>query len=153
MHQDNNCPYNLSNLVPEYKEFLDHKLSYSSVTKRNYLSDVRQFINWLVSKTYQGFDALENPFITDDQFGEYISYLTDLDLPRLSMNRKLSSMRNFFDYCLIHGIVKNNYARNYKNLAKVSKSEKLPSIDNKIFSAAEQLDLDEFLLIINSSIT
>ena len=58
--------YNLSNLEPKFKNFL-HAENISSVSLRNYLSDSRHFLGWLVSKGK--FDERSN-------LEQNISYLT-----------------------------------------------------------------------------
>ncbi len=85
----------------------------SHLTIKNYIIDVRQFLSWLpaVVKNEAGWEIKEAErnifeFITIENIEEYKKRLLDtLQLSPLSINRKLSSLRRYFNFAQAEGLL------------------------------------------------
>lgn len=140
--------YNLSNIPDNYAQFLNAEIDLSAVTRRNYLSDVRHFTHWLNAQGFHEPQTNREYLISEEYFLSYVGYLKSVSLPYRSINRKLSSLRNFFDFCLENNLAGENYAKNEANI-KVKTVNNAPKIDLVQFDEAQQETIQEFISIIN----
>lgn len=144
MDHSTKSPYNLDNLASDFNTHLGDLPKLSKPSKRSYRSDVSHFINWLKSHL-RSTTIDSNLGITRENFDDYLTYLKSSQSPTLSTNRKLSALRLFFDYCVSHRIVSENYARQVGNLQK--QNDDLLNIftnDMKVEEDAQK-DIQEFL--------
>lgn len=86
----------LSEVIKEYKKEIERKLS--SITVKNYISDIHHFIDWTANK-------YDTPFLVDsltksvfDQYIEENSGSQSSELSKKSFKRHLSSLRSFSEY-------------------------------------------------------
>jgi len=114
--------YNLYNLEASFKNYL-FAGNKSSVTVKNYLSDLRHFLGWLIFKL-----KAQNPnvkteesvinfiqFISSSLITEYHDYLVENRIPEKTIKRRLSTLRKFCSYCINQGWMKENLAKQVKS--------------------------------------
>lgn len=122
--------YNLYNFEPKFSKYL-HSQAYSDVTIRNYLSDLRHFFGWLTIKINAG--TINNKAPTDE-FGalqssfdsicvqEYRSHLFKNEVPEKTINRRLSTLRSFSEFCVQQGWLKENPTKHLLNISQKNSS-------------------------------
>ncbi|MCS6955465.1 MAG: site-specific integrase, partial [Candidatus Calescibacterium sp.] len=112
--------YNLYNLEPQFKNFLLAE-NVSSITLKNYLSDLRYFFGWLQSlnnKKSIKSEAEINKIINKETIIKYLQYLIENKLPKKTINRRLSTIRKFCSFCISQSWLKENPAKKISNLQK-----------------------------------
>ncbi|MEE9911387.1 MAG: tyrosine recombinase XerC [Deltaproteobacteria bacterium] len=100
----------MKELLADFRTFLDIERNVSEHTRTAYLSDVEEFNEFLQSR--------ENPSIYKkildagiETLRGYLSHLHGRKLKKVSINRKISSLRAFYKYLLREGKVKSNPAQ------------------------------------------
>jgi len=96
--------------IENFLEYLKVNKKYSNNTINSYKDDVIEFYN-IIDK-----DIIN---INEDKVRIYLSYLYDKKLNRNTVSRKLSSIRNFYNYLYNMEIVNNNYFKEIHNPKKV----------------------------------
>lgn len=151
-----NKQYNLYNLEASFKQYLLAGIKYrhsgkesqtttpesdfghappakmTNITIKNYLSDFRHFAGWLLNQnSYE--------LITDNQYNQlaalltikviedYKNYLTKNNVPRKTINRRLSTIRKFCSFCISQGWMKENPAKQVINVVTIRHSEVVAS--------------------------
>ena len=123
---------NLENYLELYKEFLFSEKNLSQNTISNYFVDLKQFLIF-----FNKDDDI------DRNIGKYISYLRKQDLTNTSINRKISSIKNFLKFLHSEKIVKDTKfdifesLRSSKNIPKAISKEEI----NKIFDLLNESNL------------
>lgn len=143
-------------IVQSFHNYLfSQKQSPSKVTVKNYLSDVRRFLNWY-TKIYNV--AFDPQYLTKDVVTQYKAYLktgTASSLPAaLSTKRYLSSLRKFSTFLLQTGIISSNpfeavqppvthrdpfYLKEFKNYLYTEQASKL-TIKNYLADISQFVD-------------
>jgi site-specific recombinase XerD len=109
----------------------------SSVSIRNYRCDLKHFLGWLVL-TLKGHNlpTFENEevkligyYFNERYVGAYKEFLVSNRLPASTINRRLSTLRSFANYCLTQGYIAINPLINLGNVELASLEEKLPNED------------------------
>jgi site-specific recombinase XerD len=127
--------YNFYNFEALFKQYLLAENN-SPITIKNYLSDLRHFLGWVILKllreaSSQSAEKVEK--ITSEEFialidapliEEYKQYLITNNIPQKTINRRLSTLRKFFTFCILQGWQKDNPAKKVNNLI-ASKNELL----------------------------
>lgn len=135
-----NKQYNLYNFEALFRDFLlagivssqesaKNKISkqLSSVSIKNYLSDLRHFLGWLISdlqfhnQTLMIDEKNIIDFINHTTILNYRLYLSDNSLPIKTVNRRLSTIRKFCSFCISQGWMKENPGKKIKNQKLKSK--------------------------------
>lgn len=115
--------YNVSILEALFKKYLLAE-KVSPLTLKNYLSDLRHFLGWLIiTIKIDKFNTSEfiNVF-TFHNIQTYKDYLLAKDTPIITVNRRLSTLRKFCSFCINQAWIKENPAKkinNVKNLTSV----------------------------------
>lgn len=118
--------YNLEALFASYltavnENSFENEKKLSTVSKKNYLSDFRFFSGWYLTHNDLA------PYKTDTEIVQSISesviqnfldYMTDSRLPIQTINRRLSSMRKFFEFAIHQNWVEINPAKKINNIRK-----------------------------------
>lgn len=136
--------YNLYNLEHIFKTYLTAVKAFSKSTVKNYLSDFRHFCGWLNSIAYssnlnnnggqQQSDLIEqselkngensrpeniSSYIDSLLIDHYKSYLISSKLPLKTINRRLSTLRQFCSFCISQGWMSENPAKKIRNISKI----------------------------------
>jgi len=99
----------MENLIAEFQIYLEVQRNVSKHTLKAYLADVEEFNNFLQESdiTKKG-DAIVN--VEPETIRSYLSHLYQEKVKKVTVNRKVSSLRSFYKYLLRAGKVKNNPA-------------------------------------------
>lgn len=152
--------YNLDNLEALFKEYLiagiektkinidkTKKKALKKVSIKNYLSDLRHFLGWLifylrshnqVSLIPSG-DELDREIEVIKKINlkiieSYRNYLWENKIPIKTINRRLSTLRKFFSFCLSQGWLNENPAKQIQNLRLKTKENQLNLEKEKILN-------------------
>ena len=99
----------MENLIADFQIYLEVQRNVSKHTLKAYLADVEEFNNFLQESdiTKKG-DAIIN--VEPETIRSYLSHLYREKVKKVTVNRKVSSLRSFYKYLLRAGKVKNNPA-------------------------------------------
>lgn len=109
-------PYNLDFFEANFREFLISE-KVAPVTLKNYLSDLRHFMGWFLSEIQN--QKLEFKIVTIDakHIAKYQEYLRNNQTPIKTINRRLSTLRRFFSFCISQGWIIQNPAKHIANIS------------------------------------
>ncbi len=124
--------------ISQFQEYLSNERKTSVNTKTAYINDVKKCFDFI----QVNFEINELKSVNHQQIKTWLANLISQNLENKSINRKISSLKAFYNYALKHQLVEIN------PMLKVSSpknSKKLPnfvseSIMNKVF---EDIDLNE----------
>jgi len=157
--------YNLSNLEAAFKQYLlavngktrintnnkdTHERTLikglNPVSIKNYLSDLRHFLGWMVKECKvqsAKFKVEEIQNIVPDTIKNYVQYQKQGETPIKTINRRLSTLRKFGGFCISQGWMKENVFKKISNVA--TSTERL--IGNEIATPAfrERRDRNDIL--------
>ncbi len=139
--------YNSYNFEASFKNYLLAE-NISSVTLKNYLSDVRHYLGFI----QQSLTKIEpTNILTVELVNAYFRYLSGLGLPQSTVNRRLSTIRKFGSFCISQGWMSENPAKHINNVrtADISTEEMVRDFD-KTHTSLEIDHIREFLAVINS---
>ncbi len=95
---------NNDNLIDLYETYLTVERQYSDNTKINYIKDIRQFCEVVEIKVYK---------VEEDDALRYYEFLRN-SYTNNTLLRKLSSVKNFYKYCLSEDLIAKNPFENIK---------------------------------------
>jgi integrase/recombinase XerC len=109
----------MENLIADFRIYLEVQRNVSKHTLKAYMADVEEFNNFLQESdiTKKG-DAIIN--VEPETIRSYLSHLYREKVKKVTVNRKVSSLRSFYKYLLRAGKVKNNPAE----MVQTPKTEK-----------------------------
>jgi len=84
----------------------------------NYRIDLAQFVEFMRGRRLNTWKQ-----VGTSEIRAYLAYLTDLGLARVSILRKIASLRSFFKYLALEGVVENNP---FVNFRAPKRQKKLP---------------------------
>jgi site-specific recombinase XerD len=134
--------YNFYNFEALFKQYLLAENN-SPITIKNYLSDLRHFLGWAILKllceaSSQSAEKVEK--ITSEEFialidapliEEYKQYLITNNIPPKTINRRLSTLRKFFAFCISQGWRNDNPAKKVTNYDVTNDSQAVKDKQNK----------------------
>ena len=96
--------------IEGFRKYLSSERNYSEHTVKAYLTDVNEFRKVLRDKNYmpEGKDLM--PELDETPVRSYISWLYTRN-SKVSIGRKIASIRTFFEYLLRAGVIKKNMAK------------------------------------------
>ncbi len=100
----------MKDLLAEFRTFLDVERNVSENTRRAYLTDIEEFSEFLTSQENRSAPKKILDVQTETMRG-YLAYLYGRKLKKVSINRKISSLRAFYKYLLREGLIKINPAQ------------------------------------------
>jgi len=106
--------------LPEFQTFLTQKKDVCDNTKGSYIRDVSQFLSFV-----SGTSCYEVAQIGSAEIEKYIQIMGKKGLSASTVTRNIASVRCFFSFLIVNGVLTNNPARGVK-LKKAEK--KLPQI-------------------------
>jgi len=99
----------MDNFIADFKIYLEVQRNVSDHTLKAYIADVEEFNNFLQeSDIIKKDDALID--VEPETIRSYLSHLYRKKVKKVTVNRKVSSLRSFYKYLLRAGKVKNNPA-------------------------------------------
>jgi len=112
--------YNFFQIEAEFKKYLSAE-NVSSVTLKNYCSDLRYFFSWL-KFTYGveelSFSDIPN-YINSSTMGEFAAYIgSDINAEK-SAKRRFSTMRKFCSFCIDQKWITTNPAKLFDGIKEV----------------------------------
>lgn len=116
--------------LPELFRYYLKTQKASSVTIKNYVADIRNFLDWLANKTgirYQVAGKSIFGLLTQETIEEYKKDLANKHTPLSSINRCLSALRKFGQFGISRGWLAKNEASQVKNLRKSPFDRQLPN--------------------------
>ena len=102
----------------------------SSVTVKNYVADINNFLDWLATKTGVKHQVAGNSvfgLLTRETIEEFKTDLTQEGAPLATINRRLSALRKFGQFGLAQGWLTRNEATRVKNLRSLETKERTPN--------------------------
>ncbi|MBU1627205.1 tyrosine-type recombinase/integrase [bacterium] len=129
----------MDKFLKSYKNHLKFEVNASAHTIRAYVSDINDFYSFLKDYKYlKSEEEFKPDEIKHTTIRSYIGSMLERKLERVSINRRLSSLRTFFDFLIREGHSENNPA-------KQTMSPKMP------YKTADFMSLDDVLYILDSS--
>lgn len=119
----------MNHLPRNFKLYLESQKA-SPATIKNYLSDFNHFWGWL-ALTLKGKSIVFDPSspatfiaqITPQIIKDYRDFLAEKKVPTKTVNRRLSTLRKFGQFCFSQGWLKTNPAKKVLNLSLVKKEK------------------------------
>lgn len=143
--------YNLYNFEAEFQKFLQSK-SMSSSSVRNYLSDFRHFWTWFLLCLQQHSVILSEhdphilSFLNTEVLQHYKDFLVANPFSVLTVNRRLTTIRQFVQYAFVAGMIAHPVINLPTNVSlPTSRQEK-----NKKIQSAQQALLTEFATFLDT---
>ena len=160
--------YNLSDIEAGFREFLILE-TVAPITLRNYMSDIRHFFGWTMQELRINNIEFKIEGIDSDFITAYCLSLSKNNTPTKTINRRLSTLRKFFSFCISQGWATHNPAKKVTNISSIhhqtdpitkpilSENELLVAYSQQLtnFKLSEKeitqinTDLKEFFTIIN----
>ena len=121
--------YNKYNLEASFKNYLLAE-NISRLSVKNYMSDLRFFLGWLhnysknlpiiddlsgVNEDVRNIDTLNQ--VTFENVEKFKNYLKGSNVPRQSINRRISTIRKFGEFCVKQGWLRVNPAKDVKSVS------------------------------------
>ncbi len=100
----------MKDLIADFRTFLEVQRNVSEHTRRAYITDIEEFSSFLIRQE----NTSSQKTILDVQtenIRAYMAYLYSRKLKKVSINRKVSSLRALYKYLLRTGVIKNNPAQ------------------------------------------
>jgi len=125
--------------------------SLTKISVKNYLSDLRHFLGWLIFKLKvknqklkieEGITSKFISYITPETIEEYKSYLLENNIPLKTTNRRLSTVRKFCSFCISQGWMRENPAKKIKN-EKIKNKNDNEKLDKEQILKSFQQDLQK----------
>lgn len=135
--------------INQFKTYLlQGKQKHSKITVKNYLSDVRKFINWYESAFGKEFEAW---LITHEIISRYKTQLTSNSQSNIysarSLKRYLSSLRKFYSFLLSQKLVSVNPFEPNSNITQPIDYWHIKEFSNHLFlTQASKLTLKNYLM-------
>jgi integrase/recombinase XerC len=113
-------------LIDQFIAFIEKEKRFSSLTVSAYRRDMEQFAAY-ISRHYESDDLTT---ITTTVVRSYVVHLKELGLSNRSINRKLSTLRTFYKYCLRETLIEKSPMTNVKALKQPKTLAKFVPEDN-----------------------
>lgn len=110
-------------LIDRFIQYIESEKRYSKLTVTAYRSDLEQFAAYLKS----GFEIDDFSEATPAMVRSYIVKLKDKGLSNRSINRKMTTLRTFYKFCLREGILETSPMMNVKALKQPKQLPKFVS--------------------------
>jgi len=128
-------------LIIKFKNYLEVIRNYSLYTVNNYIKDIEDFNLFIIKKKLApSLDRVNRDRICTN----YVAELTSSGYKAKSINRKVSSLRTFYNYLVSEKIIDYNY---FNDVLNVKTPKKLPSFidEEEIISLIESIDTEKDL--------
>ncbi len=142
-----NNRYNLSNLEALFRDYLK-TCSISKVSIKNYASDLKHFLGWFMYSRIgdKNLDSHLDQFIASVSqvtIEEYVEHLQNDSIPVLTINRRLSTLRKFFSFCIKREILVENPMATIKTLEKPAIKRETKDVDIPVIPVEREVSAEE----------
>jgi integrase/recombinase XerC len=105
----------MGNIIQDFQIYLEVEKNVSAHTRVAYIADIQEFARFLNNNNFiKNHDEIIN--VEPENIREYLSYLYRQKVKKVTVNRKVSSLRAFYKYVLRTGKIKNNPAEMIQTL-------------------------------------
>jgi len=105
----------MGNIIQDFQIYLEVERNVSAHTRVAYIADIQEFARFLHNNNFiKSQDEIINA--EPENIREYLSYLYRQKVKKVTVNRKVSSLRAFYKYVLRTGKIKNNPAEMIQTL-------------------------------------
>jgi integrase/recombinase XerC len=105
----------MGNIIQDFQIYLEVERNVSAHTRVAYIADIQEFGRFLHNNNFiKSQDEIIN--VEPENIREYLSYLYRQKVKKVTVNRKVSSLRAFYKYVLRTGKIKNNPAEMIQTL-------------------------------------
>ena len=105
----------MGNIIQDFQIYLEVEKNVSAHTKVAYIADIQEFVRFLQNNNFiKTQDEIIN--VGPETIREYLSWLYRQKVKKVTVNRKISSLRAFYKYVLRTGKIKNNPAEMIQTL-------------------------------------
>ncbi|MGA2780294.1 MAG: tyrosine recombinase XerC [Smithella sp.] len=105
----------MGNIIQDFKIYLEVERNVSAHTRVAYIADIQEFARFLHNNNFIK-SQYEIINVEPENIREYLSYLYSQKVKKVTVNRKVSSLRAFYKYVLRTGKIKNNPAEMIQTL-------------------------------------
>jgi len=127
----------IDQIVDGYLIYLRNIRRYSANTIKSYKSDLADFSNYCTHNNKSEITSINERFIKT-----YLMNLSERKIEKVSIVRKLSSLRGLFSFAFKEDLIKQNPVSQVKNPRTMKKLPEITSVDNilKTFELAEEME-------------
>jgi integrase/recombinase XerC len=105
----------MGNIIQDFQIYLEVERNVSAHTRVAYIADIQEFARFLHNNNFiKSQDEIIN--VEPENIREYLSYLYRQKVKKVTVNRKISSLRAFYKYVVRTGKIKNNPAEMIQTL-------------------------------------
>jgi integrase/recombinase XerC len=127
--------YYMENLVNRFLDFLKYEKRYSQFTIKSYANDLNQFLKFIHHHSVQVNDVDK---VDKNTIRSFILYLKDNKYNNNSINRKIATLKSFYNFLYQKAIITKNVAQ---GILMLKKEKKLPVIVSEV----EMQQIENFL--------
>lgn len=140
----------MGNIIQDFQIYLEVERNVSAHTRIAYIADIQEFTRFLHNNN---FIKSQNEIINveTENIREYLSYLYRQKVKKVTVNRKVSSLRAFYKYVLRTGKIKNNPAEMIQTLKTEKYMPTFLSVD-EMFELLKERDESSVLSLRNRAI-
>jgi integrase/recombinase XerC len=134
---------NIDQVVEGYIIYIRNIRRYSPNTVKSYKTDLSDFITYCNKSNKMDVSLINERFIKS-----YLMQLSERDLDKISIVRKLSSLRGLFRFAFKEDLIKNNPISQVRNPRTSKKLPEITSAENilKTFELADEADANPLLI-------
>ena len=137
----------MGNIIQDFQIYLKVERNVSAHTRAAYISDIQEFARFLHDNNFiKSQDEIIN--VEPENIREYLSYLYRQKVKKVTVNRKVSSLRAFYKYVLRTGKIKNNPAEMIQTLKTEKYMPNFLSVD-EMFELLKERDESSVLSLRN----
>ena len=140
----------MGNIIQDFQIYLEVERNVSAHTRVAYIADIQEFTRFLHNNNFiKSQDEIIN--VEPENIREYLSYLYRQKVKKVTVNRKVSSLRAFYKYVLRTGKIKNNPAEMIQTLKTEKYMPTFLSVD-EMFELLKERDESSVLSLRNRAI-
>ena len=140
----------MGNIIQDFQIYLEVERNVSAHTRIAYIADIQEFTRFLHNNNFiKSQDEIINA--EPENIREYLSYLYRQKVKKVTVNRKVSSLRAFYKYVLRTGKIKNNPAEMIQTLKTEKYMPTFLSVD-EMFELLKERDESSVLSLRNRAI-
>jgi integrase/recombinase XerC len=140
----------MGNIIQDFQIYLEVERNVTAHTRVAYIADIQEFVRFLHNNNFiKNQDEIIN--VEPENIREYLSYLYRQKVKKVTVNRKVSSLRAFYKYVLRTGKIKNNPAEMIQTLKTEKYMPTFLSVD-EMFELLKERDESSVLSLRNRAI-